>query len=1671
MHKTQQPPQVHKNAGRGTHFFGAPRLVLLSLMALIFICFPGGVRGQLTPCNGCGKITGLPISDSGCIGSVLVETPVWNVGTYDYNLVSYVWSPSIGVTASSGTTFGPTAITVPTTCTTYKVVATAITTINEVTNGSFESGMTGWSTGYTLGSAGGDLPACDYATTDHSTAYSTDACGLSACAGTNFFMANGCAYGGAGLPLTLLSQPLTLCCGQKYRLSFCASQWSVTTAAAETPQLQVYLDGVLVNTFDIGGVGTGCSWSTYTMDIPTPPCDGGSKVVTIAFALGDASGTIWGNDIALDNIQVNRYCTDSDSVMICPPTLPTMTGPVLMCLGDVGTYTSSTPGGTWTCTSGTITSDGVFTPTGSGMAVITYIITLPPCSPDTLIDTVIVNPSPIAYIEPSSPICDGSSFDLTAHSALYTCPGCNYYWNGPSPYDPVPVFGISTTVPGGVPTGSVFVYTLTETNAYGCTASATVGISANIVPSAAIAPGWPPTICSGTDIVFTGIPVTDDLADCFWTLGGPVTSLSSTPTTNDVMGVSCGAASITYTVPSLYCGTAVASETFGVAPTPDVTITSVPAAIGTPPAVLNCGKVVLTGSVPKEFCIGIEPPVNFFDWTPVVGIVAGTPVSPVITVDPPGPVETYTLNVSNTYGCSGSATISVVTPGPKCVCSLGEPYVPVGVSGTFTPSDIALLAAGGNFIVNNPVLLTAGTTVAINHCVVIMAAGVSITVPDGTTELKINHSHLLCCTPDMWQGIVLDGGSTPAGTGILSIYNNSLIEDAMVAVDVLAPVYSPTYSSVGTSPIGLLINSTGTVFNKDITGIRITGANLYDYPVGAETEYHPGLPFVIENTVFTCRDFATAYGTSWPYSWPHPAYLKGITGAPTPYDPPYVIDGAYTRLDYCNDGSIPMYGIDLENAGHTLYTAGIAFLGTELYTNVVVGSQYTAGAYVPNTNLFDNLYYGIYSHNSDLLCRNSIFMHMGLRNKGGGTGIYAFRDVSAATAVPQVLCGLDVYGNATGYWNSFYDCGTCVFGSDLYYTKGVYSQMCSKHSSSAIGDPQGQWGYQTSSTEYYDVDLSYNTITNIKNAISFNILNPVVAPISTPVIQGWITVNNNTIHAVSPAASYYPAPTAGEYVYKGISVQNVAGYWDGACAAALHYQINTDDNVIDNAYNGIYILGAPVNPFPPTTSQNNTISLALNILPSAAYEPQAGIDYVSVGGFYIYSNTISGPGYDVPYMTLPGPYSPPIVEGIHVATTTNVNYVTCNTVSDMNTGFYFGQWAICNWLGNTMQRNEFGYVLDGTIGIQPYIYGGPTTTGNVWSDDAITASWPGWAGDPWQTYVINGAVPTSSPMTVLDPSVTQNPTANGTPTGGFAYALGISIFTAPVDGTDHCYPAPLALPPSIPVHVDAARKHLDYYQYAGKKYWCTQMGLSNTLAGDSTMDSNAVLHAFKAMATGSRFQLMRNLISSVGTGDYITATGIVGYPIDSMMSSDSDAVTGAVLADDTGADNIVANYRTYYALLTKFATDTLNAADSAAITALAGLCPSHDGAVVYNARALYSHIYGDLKMWPDMGCDTAEVIADRRGSTKGNNPASVVQQYLLSPNPNNGSFILTQASPKDGAVDAEIWNAIGVMVENVTLDFKGGRASGILKNPVPGVYTMRVAAADGSSSIIKFTVL
>jgi len=142
---------------------------------------------------------------------------------------------------------------------------------------------------------------------------------------------------------------------------------------------------------------------------------------------------------------------------------------------------------------------------------------------------------------------------------------------------------------------------------------------------------------------------------------------------------------------------------------------------------------------------------------------------------------------------------------------------------------------------------------------------------------------------------------------------------------------------------------------------------------------------------------------------------------------------------------------------------------------------------------------------------------------------------------------------------------------------------------------------------------------------------------------------------------------------------------------------------------------------------------------------------------------------------------------------------------------------------------------------------------------------------------------------------------------------------------------------------------------------------------------------------------------------------------------------------------------------------------------LANKCPYVDGSVVYQARALYSLIYNDLRMWNDAGCGggTREML-DRKTSPNpsqgGGIGSASNQQYSLSPNPSNGNITLKQLVPDANPVDAVIMNATGEEVYKNTLQFTGGTSQISIDNMPPGLYLIKLTDNKSQTFTMKFVI-
>ncbi|MFZ5551976.1 MAG: PKD domain-containing protein, partial [Bacteroidota bacterium] len=161
----------------------------------------------------------------------------------------------------------------------------------------------------------------------------------------------------------------------------------------------------------------------------------------------------------------------------------------------------------------------------------TLTITAGGCTSVASTTTVVVNTTPTATAGSNSPVCSGTTLNLTAN----TVAGATYSWTGPGGYTSAvedPSRPSATTAMSGN-------YTVTIT-ANGCSASSTVAVTVNNAPTATAGSNSP--VCSGNPINLTANTVAG--ATYSWTGPNGFTSSAEDPT----IASSTTAMSGTYTV-------------------------------------------------------------------------------------------------------------------------------------------------------------------------------------------------------------------------------------------------------------------------------------------------------------------------------------------------------------------------------------------------------------------------------------------------------------------------------------------------------------------------------------------------------------------------------------------------------------------------------------------------------------------------------------------------------------------------------------------------------------------------------------------------------------------------------------------------------------------------------------------------------------------------------------------------------------------------------------------------------------------------------------------------------------------------------------------------------------------------------------------------------------------
>ena len=148
---------------------------------------------------------------------------------------------------------------------------------------------------------------------------------------------------------------------------------------------------------------------------------------------------------------------------------------------------------------------------------------------------------------------------------------------------------------------------------------------------------------------------------------------------------------------------------------------------------------------------------------------------------------------------------------------------------------------------------------------------------------------------------------------------------------------------------------------------------------------------------------------------------------------------------------------------------------------------------------------------------------------------------------------------------------------------------------------------------------------------------------------------------------------------------------------------------------------------------------------------------------------------------------------------------------------------------------------------------------------------------------------------------------------------------------------------------------------------------------------------------------------------------------------------------------------------------TTQITDSMALQALANMCPGTDGAVVHEARALYSQVFNDPAVFSN---DCGDTSTSKYGKAIQNNNKldDIKQTYQLYPNPTTGNITLAQSILDILPVNVEIYNALGAKVEAMPIVFTGYTYKITLGKLPAGLYLMHLINSNGRSFNLRFTV-
>jgi hypothetical protein len=494
-------------------------------------------------------------------------------------------------------------------------------------------------------------------------------------------------------------------------------------------------------------------------------------------------------------------CSATATVTVTVNPIPNITSTpsaVSICSGASTTLVAN--GGTsysWSPATG-LSNANIYNPVANPSSTTTYTVTgtNAGCT-NTATAVVTVNPIPTITVSGTTPICAGTSSNLSASGAT------TYSWS--------PATGLSNpniSNPVATPAGTV-TYTVTGT-ASGC--SGTAPYTINVLPSPTVTASGGGNICAGSSTNLTA----SGAVTYSWS---PSTGLSDPNISNPVASPS---STTTYTVTGTTSGCSrTATVTVSVIPTPIVSISG-----GT--NICNGTSTALTASGATTY-----------SWSPVTGLSSAIIANPNAY---PSTTTTYTVT-GTTSSCTGTNTITItVNPAPSITITGGGTFCAGSSTNLNATGAVSYSWSPGTGLssttIANPVATPAATT---TYTVTGTGAGCSSTATVTITIVPIP------VVTVSGTGTICDGSTTNLTASGATTYSWSPAT-GLSSTTVPNPVASPnstiTYTITGTTsgcigtttktitvnPVPVtLVSPDVTICNGTTTNLTASGATTYSW--------------------------------------------------------------------------------------------------------------------------------------------------------------------------------------------------------------------------------------------------------------------------------------------------------------------------------------------------------------------------------------------------------------------------------------------------------------------------------------------------------------------------------------------------------------------------------------------------------------------------------------------------------------------------------------------------------------------------------------------------------------------------------------------------------------------------------------------------------------------------